>query len=433
MPENSIELRRQMGDIWNRMKDLNAQAEAEGRNLTESEQGTWNQYRDEVVSLTSRAQRAEYLDSIPSPDREHQVWDLKRDQQAGPPTTPEEADVREKRAYAEAFRAYLTARDQRMIGPEVWDVLHRRGMQALSAEDMAKLPAQYRAAMSTTSQTGGGFWIPDEMMQPIEKAMLWYGGMAQFATTITTDTGADLPWPVYDDTANSGRRLAENTLMTQTDISVGVRTMKAFTYSSDEVLVSVQLMQDAPEIANQVIADALGERVARAQNADFTNYSGADGPQGLITATTSALTAGAQTAVTADELRRLQWAVGRAYRDHPSAKYMMHDSTLAAIIGLVDGNGNYLFNPDVRQGGEPTIWGKQVVVNNDMPALATGVVGVVYGKGDAYKIRRVRGFTLMRLDERYAPSLQVSFLGFARADGAYINAGQNPIQHITMA
>ncbi len=64
---------------------------------------------------------------------------------------------------------------------------------------------------------------------------------------------------------------------------------------------------------------------------------------------------------------------------------------------------------------------------------ATANVSVVFGKGAAYKIRSVKGFTLLRMDERYAPQLSVSFLGFARADGGYINAGQNPIQHLVMA
>ena len=425
----SRELRDQAGKLVDRMREINDRADAEGRDFTAEEQTNWDAAKSEWKSLLARIERAEYLESAPAQDEEQRVWHLQQDRMSAPKDEAD-AQAREKRAYEQAFRDYITAQNPRMLGQETWSALYK-GMQPIDDAEKQAL-GRYRNAMSVGSQSGGGFWVPDAMMQRIEKALLWFGGMRQFGEVISTDDGADLPWPVYDDTANSGRRLSENTAATQTDLSVGVRVLKAHMYSSDEVLVSFQLLQDRPDLAGDILADALGERVARAQNTDFTSNGAPDGPQGLIRATTSALTAASATEVTADELHRLQYAVNRAYRDHPSSVYMMADDTLGEVLRIKDGVGNYIF-VQPNNGGEPMVWGKRVVVNNDMPATATGNIAVVFGKGHAYKIREVRGFTLLRMDERYAPSLQVSFLGFARADGGYINAGQNPIQHIVMA
>lgn len=435
MLTTSVELRAERARVWERMKGINDSALAESRDLSAEEAVSWNAAREEFSSLTARIERTEYLETTPVQDEEQRVWQIRQDAIAGPAHSEEEAAERSRRAYHDAFRQYISARSLQNIGPETWDTLHQ-GHRPLSADEQKILksmlsPNQYKAAMSVGSQAGGGFWVPDAAMQRIEKAMLWFGGMRQFAELIETDDGADLPWPVYDDTANSGRRLAENTAATQTDLTVGVRTFKAYVYTSDEVLVSVALLQDRPDLAEGILADALGERVARAQNTEFTTYAAGDGPQGVVPAVISALTAAATGAVTADELQRLKYAVNRDYRSHPSAAYMMADATLGSALRLTDGNGQYIFtNPN--SGDEPRIWGSPVVVNNDVPALATTNRAVLFGKGHAAKIRQVKGFQLLRMDERYAPQLSVSFLGFARADSGYINAGQDPIQCITM-
>ena len=112
---------------------------------------------------------------------------------------------------------------------------------------------------------------------------------------------------------------------------------------------------------------------------------------------------------------------------------MMADATYASVLRHKDAEGRYHFQPDPRLGTEPLIHGLPVVINNDMPALATGNITVECGDFFHYKIRDVVGFTLLRLEEIRARNLQVVFLGFSRHDGAYINAGQNPIQHLVQA
>ncbi len=426
----SNELQNEWSKIMAQARSLLETSESEKRDLSAEEQTQWAQLMEQRSSLEERIKRAKFMEENPAEgDEDRPVWDRKRDAETEP---KDEADAiqRKARAYRTAFHNYMGTLPNRDISAEDRSIL--QGPLYRTSQFTGQVEQRQQEVQDLAS---GGFWVPDEMQQRVEKALLFFGGMrTSGAQVITTDSGADLPWPVYDDTGNTGRRLAESAATTQTDISVGVRTMKAFMYSSDRILISYQLMQDAPLFAEALIGDALGERIGRILNTEFTTYAGGDGPQGIIRGTTVGVTAAATGAVTADELQRLQFSVPIAYRNERLV-YMMHDNTLRDILQLKDGEGRYLWMPDPR--GLPDdgvrIWGRRVVINNDMPVMATTNIAIECGDFFHYKIRDVRGFQLLRLNELYAANLQVGFLGFSRHDGGYINAGQNPIRHLAMA
>jgi HK97 family phage major capsid protein len=85
------------------------------------------------------------------------------------------------------------------------------------------------------------------------------------------------------------------------------------------------------------------------------------------------------------------------------------------------------------QAGVPdSLFGYPIEINQDMPAMTTGLKPILFGDfNEGYLIRDVRGFQLLRMDERWADFLQVGFLGFARSDGLVRNAGS--YRAITMA
>ena len=282
MPK-SVELRGSWATTLALAREIVDRADAEKRELTAEESGSWDTHMAEMRSIEESIKRHEYLESIPAPDDEHRSWLLTQDQRGAPPASQEEAETRQKRAYAEAFRDYILFGKSAMKRENL-QVLEMRGVP-FSTEERAVVDRFFQAhpeyrAQEIGSAILGGFWVPDEMFQRIEKAELYFGGMRSAgAEILTTDSGADLPWPVYDDTGNTGRRIAENAAFTETNINVGVRIMKAYMYSSDEVLVSLQFLQDAAVRAEGWLADALGERIGRITNTEFTNYAAPDGPR----------------------------------------------------------------------------------------------------------------------------------------------------------
>ena len=68
-----------------------------------------------------------------------------------------------------------------------------------------------------------------------------------------------------------------------------------------------------------------------------------------------------------------------------------------------------------------------------MATPATGVKSVIYGDMKTYKVRKVLGFTLRRLDEKYIEDGQIGFIAFMRADGDLLDPGSRAMKHLIQA
>jgi HK97 family phage major capsid protein len=290
---------------------------------------------------------------------------------------------------------------------------------------------------SVTTTTAGGYTVPDELMRAIDKALLWFGGVRQAADVIRTETGADLPFPTVNDTSNKGAVLNENTQVTVGDVTFSQVVLKSFKYTSKEVLVSVELMQDSATNMPALLGELLGERIGRIQNEHFTTGGGTTVPWGIVTRAAAGPTAGgtASAGFTYANFVDLEHSVDRAYRAQ-GAGFMMNDLVVARIKKLVDDHGRPIWQPantaSAIDGFGSTLLGYPVHVNNDMTTATTnGSKAILFGALNKYKVRDVLGITLLRLDERYADYHQVAFLAFARADGDLINAGTSPIKYLS--
>jgi HK97 family phage major capsid protein len=116
-----------------------------------------------------------------------------------------------------------------------------------------------------------------------------------------------------------------------------------------------------------------------------------------------------------------------------NGRFMFNDTTLRNIRKLKDGNGQYLWQPGLQAGVPGVLLGQGYRINQDMPAMTTGLIPIVYGDLMKYKIRDIQSIRFRRLVERYAESDQEAFVAFFRTDGKLLDAGTNPVKNITMA
>lgn len=291
---------------------------------------------------------------------------------------------------------------------------------------------RYVNAQSTQSDPAGGYLVPDTFQTELDQAELAYSGMLEVARTINTGAGGDIHWPTSNDTSNKGRILGENTQVTTTGVSFGSVKLGAYTFSSDLVLVSNELLQDSAINLDTLLAALLGERIGRKANEVFTTGSGASVPYGVVPMSTLGVTAASATALTMDEVFfDLPHSLGRAYRSR--ARFMMNDSTLKAVQKMKDGDGRPLWQVDLQRGAADMIGGYAYTVNDDMADIATTAKSMLFGDFSKYLIRRVAGSRVLRLNERYADYGQVAFLAFQRMDGVLIDAGTHPMRHLLQA
>ena len=92
-----------------------------------------------------------------------------------------------------------------------------------------------------------------------------------------------------------------------------------------------------------------------------------------------------------------------------------------------------MWQAGMNAGSPDTLFGYPVTINQDMPAMTTGLKPILFGALKKFKIRKVKGITLVRLNERYGELHQVAFLAFTRWDSKVLDAGTDPIKSITLA
>lgn len=98
----------------------------------------------------------------------------------------------------------------------------------------------------------------------------------------------------------------------------------------------------------------------------------------------------------------------------------MNDSTISAIRKLKDNQGQYLWEPSLVAGTPNRILGCPVLTSPFMPTLDAGAKTIAFGDFSYYWIADRQGRTFKRLNELYAATGQVGFLGNQRVDGKLI-------------
>lgn len=300
----------------------------------------------------------------------------------------------------------------------------RGGMGELEPEERKLLRTGFvqekeLRAQGVATGAGGGFLVPEAFRNKFQETLKAFGGVREVSEVIETESGATLPWPGNDDTGNKGAILGENVQVTEQDFVLTENELGAFMYTSKLVRVSFQLLQDDAYDLEGRLARKLGERIGRIHNEHFTTGTGTGQPEGVQTNAVVGKTgaAGQTTSITFEDFIDLAHSVDPAYRAGGRGRFMLHDLSVAKARKLKSTDGVPLWQPSLQAGVPDALFGYPYTVNNDMPVMAASAKSVLFGDFFAgYVIRDVRGFTLLRLDERYADFLQVGFLGFQRAD-----------------
>jgi HK97 family phage major capsid protein len=313
-----------------------------------------------------------------------------------------------------------------------WASMLRNGTQDMDPDDRKILNAGRinlpKNAAGVGTGSAGGYAVPPEFREQFIQTLKFYGPMLQEAEVIHTDSGASMAWPTNDDTSNVGAILAENTAVSEQDVTLGTAAISAYMYTSKLVRVSFQLIQDLPTFDSWLI-DRLAERVGRILNAHFTTGTGSSQPNGIVTGGTVGVTGtgsfgtlGVFGTNGADGVIDLVEALDPAYGGSSNLKFMGHQQVRRALRKLKDTQNRYLWEISLQNGVPDSLLGYQYLVNNDMATPAASSKSLLFGDiRAAYLARIVRELTTLRLTERYADFLQVGFLAFERADGQVQN------------
>jgi HK97 family phage major capsid protein len=396
-------------------KALLDRAAREKRALNAEEQSSFDKMHEEIMSLKgtidrSAAQEAEEREQDQAREAEERRLAESRGRQTQTSIVAPTAEEDRR----EGFRAWALGGHRKHVSDAQLEAARRAGIDPNQRE------LEVRALNSTTATQGLNV-IPDEMMRAFWDVQKWFGSVRSLATGIRTATGASLPIPKGDDTANTGAIVADSgAVVTTVDPSFGQVVLGAYKFSSKAVIVSVELLQDANINVAQYLGQKLGQRIGRAQNTYFTTGTGTGEPNGVQVAAALGKTAAATNAITFDEVIDLMHSVDIAYR--AGASFMVHDTVAAYLRKLKDSQNRYLWEMSLQAGQPDRIFGKPVAINNDMDsAFSTNKRLVLFGDFSAYHVRDAGDVVIARGDELFLLNHQVVFVAFQRSDGNLID------------
>jgi HK97 family phage major capsid protein len=167
----------------------------------------------------------------------------------------EQAALRERRReatlYADAFSRYIRS------GPEQMGDEQRAVLQT----GFRRPPDQRETRdLGVASGGVGGYLVPQAFYDRIVRAQKLLGGMRVAAYTYRTTTGATMPVPMDNDTANVGELISENTITTSQDTTLTSKSLGAYFYSSKVIKVALQLTQDFAFDIDMWLAEKTGHK-----------------------------------------------------------------------------------------------------------------------------------------------------------------------------
>lgn len=312
-------------------------------------------------------------------------------------------------------------------GKSVFNRWLRKGDAGLSDEQVAFI----RNTMSTTTNSEGGFTVATEVANSVLDALKAFGGMRAAATVIRTAGGGGMNWPTSDGTSEEGEILAENAQATNQDVAFGVLSLPVYKYSSKDVAVPIELIQDSSVDIEAFVNARIRTRLARITNRHFTVGTGTGQPNGIVPGVTGAAApTGNATSFSYDALINAIHSVDPAYRENPGVAWMMNDTLLRELRKIKDTTGRPIFVPGFETGGLAAspgaglLLGYPIRINQAMAVPAANARSLMFGDFGAYVIRDCMDLTFMRFtDSAYARKGQVGFLAMLRSGGNYMDVG----------
>lgn len=272
-------------------------------------------------------------------------------------------------------------------------------------------------ALSIGTDSEGGYLVPDEYEKKLVEALEDEVFFRSLATVIKTSSG-DRKIPIVTSKGEAAW-IDEGGQFPESDDSFGQTSIGAHKLAT-MIKVSDELLNDSIFNIEQYISKEFGRRIGTKEEEAFFIGDGTGKPIGIFNKTGGAETGvtAASTGITFDDVMDLYYSLRAPYRN--KATWILNDSTVKAIRKLKDGNGNYIWQPSVREGEPDRILNRPYRTSIYVPELAAGNRVMAFGDYSYYWIADRQGRSFKRLNELFATTGQVGFLASERVDGKLI-------------
>jgi HK97 family phage major capsid protein len=275
-----------------------------------------------------------------------------------------------------------------------------------------------------TSSVSGSIIGPTFFADSVTKALSTKVGMIEAGCTVLRSaTGTPFYYPTVDDTSNTAQVIAEGAARSvATDPTLANKVLNGYTYSSDIIKVSPQMIRDNYLDFEQLVIDLCSERLARKIAYDTILGDGSSKitgiMQGLSASVTSTQGFSTSNPFSYAELAQLVYTLDAGHRR--DARVLASTTAVAAMAGLTWNNSGYA--PVWAPGVERKVEGLPIQEIQDMATLATSSKSVVVINPKKYVFRFVGAPRISILKELYAVNGLWGILVEQDCDGKLVDA-----------
>ena len=273
--------------------------------------------------------------------------------------------------------------------------------------------------------TDNGAVIPTTIANRIIKKVYDICPILERSTKYNVKGKLDLP---YYDESTQAITVAWATEFVELESNVGkLDSIELTGYLAGALtLISRSLINNSQVDVVAFVVDRMAYDIARFIENVLLNGGGS--VKGL-TGVTNITTAASSTAITADELIKVQGSVKDVFQEN--AIWIMNPATRDAIRSLKDGMGRYLLQDDISLPFGKSLLGKPIYVSDNMPTMASGKVAVYYGDMRGLATKFSEDMNIQVLREKYATQHAIGVVGWLEFDSKVEDAQK--IAEIKMA
>lgn len=171
----------------------------------------------------------------------------------------------------------------------------------------------------------------------------------------------------------------------------------------------------------QIVRNRLMTVASNVMENNYLNGSGINQPLGVFVASDMGIDSSRDVESTVsgsfatDDFISVEGELKQQYRKN--AAWLMSRAALTRVRKLKDGEGDYLLNPNLREGGNQTLLGYPLMISEYCPSLTSGNYGAILGDFSFYYIIDNLNMQIQRLNELFALTNQIGFIFRYEGDG----------------
>jgi HK97 family phage major capsid protein len=195
--------------------------------------------------------------------------------------------------------------------------------------------------------------------------------------------------------------------------------------------VTQRLLDDASFDIGKWVEGKIADKFARSEGTAMVTGNGIGRPRGFLAVPTDVaddgtrawgklqyVVSGAAASIVADALRNQYWALRAPHRKN--ATWLMASATANLVDKLKDSAGDYLWRNGMTSGAPPSLLGRPVEFDENMPAVGAGTFPIAFGDW-------LRGYLIVdkagikTLHDPYTSKPNVLFYAYRRIGGDVAN------------